>query len=72
MLELNIILQEKPAEAATLSFEAWQAERLHTVLTQISEAFRYAANSRDRSMLELQQICQSESQAGLQKAGEDD
>lgn len=38
--------------------EAWQAERLNSILLQISEEFRTAANPVDRSMRELQKICQ--------------
>ncbi|CDJ47984.1 dynein intermediate chain, putative [Eimeria brunetti] len=52
---------EKPADADKLSMEAWQAERLNTILLEISEEFRTAANPVDRSMRELQKICQGDS-----------
>ena len=41
--------------------EAWQAERLNAILMEISEEFRTAANPVDRSMRELQKICQGDS-----------
>lgn len=55
-----IDFQEKPAEADKLSFEAWQAERLNSILLLISEEFRSAVNPRDKSMRKLQQICQGD------------
>ncbi|KAL8430589.1 hypothetical protein Efla_000534 [Eimeria flavescens] len=51
---------EKPADAAALTHEKWQAGRLDEILMLISEEYRVAANLRDRAVLELQQVCQTE------------
>lgn len=57
---LKCVMQETPANFATLSKEEWEAERLRNILLQISEEFRAAANPRDLAVRELQGICQDD------------
>ncbi|OEH75855.1 dynein intermediate [Cyclospora cayetanensis] len=57
-----VTIPEPTAEVGLLSAEAWQAERLTSVLLLISEEFREAAKPKDRSMRDSKLTCQ-----GLEK-----